>query len=39
VLDTNDPPRKRDRRHRDELAAGAQVKVAARSLVVLRKEE
>jgi glycogen operon protein len=39
VLDTNDPPRKRDRRHREEQAAGTQIKVAARSLVMLRKEE
>jgi isoamylase len=40
VLDTNEPPRKRDRRRgEEELAAGAKIQVGARSIIVLERAE
>jgi glycogen operon protein len=40
VLDTNEPPRKRDRRRgQEELAAGAKIQVGARSIMLLERAE
>jgi glycogen operon protein len=40
VLDSNEPPRKRDRRRgQEELAAGAKIQVAPRSIMLLERAE